>query len=197
MQSAPDIHPVELFRTERERAEPLEDFDVTRVALATADAAGHPSVRFVLLKLVDRERGLGFFSHYEGRKGQELAKNPYASIAVHYGTTGIQLRADGTVTRMSGSESDAYFASRPRLSQLGAWASPQSEPIPDRAFLEARIVALDARFPHVVPRPEGWGGFWLEPSVVEYWSNGDARLHDRFRYVRNAQGGFDVTRLAP
>lgn len=188
---------MDLFRIERDRAEPLESFDVTRVALATATADGRPSVRFVLLKLIDREKGLGFFTHYDGRKGRELAENPRAAIVVHYGSTGIQLRAEGTVTRMSGSESDAYFASRARESQLGAWASEQSHVIPSRAHLEARVREMAARFPREVPRPQEWGGYYLLPETIEIWSNGDARLHDRFLYTRRPDGGFDVERLAP
>jgi pyridoxamine 5'-phosphate oxidase len=194
---APAIHPVDLFRIERDRAEPLEAFDVTRVSLATATKEGRPSVRYVLLKHIDRERGLSFFTHYDGRKGRELEENPYAALAVHYGSTGIQLRAEGTVTRMSESESDAYFASRPRESQLGAWASPQSRAIADRDELIARVSEAEARFPSLVPRPPSWGGYWLCPDRIEIWANGDARLHDRFCYTRTPDGAFEVVRLAP
>lgn len=197
METAPDVHPVDLFRIERDRAEPLEPFDVTRVALATATREGRPSVRFVLLKHIDREKGLGFFTHYDGRKGEELSENPFGAIVVHYGATGIQLRAEGTVTRMSGSESDAYFAGRPRESQLGAWASEQSKPLASRAALIERVRAFDERFPGEIPRPAEWGGYWLVPDRVEIWSNGEARLHDRFLYSRDPKGGWDVVRLAP
>ena len=134
------------------------------MALATASADGMPSVRFVLLKGID-DRGVEFFTNYESRKGSELIANPRASLAVLWKPLQRQVRLEGPVEVLTPEESDAYFASRSRGSQLGAWASKQSEVIPDRDWLEARLASVDAEYPDTVPRPPHWGGFRLVPSV--------------------------------
>lgn len=170
--------------------------DATRVALATATADGRPSVRYVLAKDVDA-RGVSFFTRYTSRKGRELDANPFAALAFHWWETGVQARLEGRVERLDPAESDAYFASRPRGSRIGAWASPQSEVIPDRAFLEARVRELDARFAEEIPRPEEWGGYRLVPERVELWQDRPSRLHDRVLYVRAADGAWSAQRLAP
>jgi pyridoxamine 5'-phosphate oxidase len=167
------------------------------MALATATPDGTPSVRFVLLKAID-ERGVEFFTNYESRKGRELAANPRAALAVLWKPLQRQVRLEGTVEVLDEEESDAYFASRSRGSQLGAWASEQSRPIPDRGLLEERLAAADARFAGTdVARPAYWGGYRLLPSVIEFWEGRPNRLHDREAFRLEPGGFWSVTRLAP
>jgi pyridoxamine 5'-phosphate oxidase len=166
------------------------------MSLATADADGHPSVRHVLLKGLD-ERGIEFHTNYESRKGTDLAVNPYASIAMPWFGMWRQVVAAGPVTKVSAEDADAYFASRDRGSQLGAWASPQTQTIPDRAWLVARVEELDRRYEgQPVPRPPHWGGYRLRPDWIDFWYSQPDRLHDRFRYER-AGDGWTISRLAP
>lgn len=169
--------------------------DATRVALATATRDGRPSVRYVLTKEIDA-RGVVFYTSYESRKGRELDDNPFAALAFHWWETGIQVRLEGPVERVSAAESDAYFASRPRGSRIGAWASPQSTPIPHRAFLEARVQEIESRFSDEVPRPPSWGGYRLVPERIEIWQDRRSRLHDRALYHR-VDGQWRCERLAP
>jgi pyridoxamine 5'-phosphate oxidase len=167
------------------------------MALATATPAGAPSVRFVLLKGVDK-RGVEFYTNYESRKGRELAANPQAALAILWRPQQRQVRLEGTVERLTAEESDAYFATRARLSRIGAWASQQSTEIPDRHFLEARVAELEARYPgDDVPRPDHWGGYVLRPHTIEFWQGRPNRLHDRLRYTRTPAGAWAITRLAP
>jgi pyridoxamine 5'-phosphate oxidase len=163
------------------------------VALATATADGAPSVRMVLLKSAD-ERGLVFFTGYESRKGRELAENPRAAILVHM--PGRQIRVEGQVGKVSAEESDAYWATRPRGSQIAASVSRQSEPIDSRETLEQRFAELDASHPAEIPRPPHWGGYRLVPDVYEFWEHRENRLHDRVRYQR-AGDGWAMERLQP
>jgi pyridoxamine 5'-phosphate oxidase len=165
------------------------------MALATADADGMPSVRFVLLKGID-ERGVEFFTNYESRKGRELIANPRAALAVLWKPLQRQVRLEGPVEVLTPEESDAYFATRSRGSQLGAWASNQSEVIPDREWLESRLAELEAEYPDVVPRPPHWGGFRLLPSKIEFWEGRPSRLHDRELFTRTETGWASV-RLSP
>jgi pyridoxamine 5'-phosphate oxidase len=163
------------------------------MTLATADAEGRPSARMVLLKGAD-ERGFTFFTGYGSRKGHELAENPRAALIFYWRSLGRQVRVEGTVRRLSGAESDAYWATRPPRSRAAAAASPQSEPIESRAQLEAEFeaqLALDE-----VPRPDRWGGYLLEPEVIELWQHRDDRLHERIRYTR-AREGWRSELLAP
>jgi pyridoxamine 5'-phosphate oxidase len=173
------------FAREYERAGASEEFEVSRCALATADAGGRPSVRFVLLKGFD-ENGFVFFTNLESPKAMDLAANPHAEIAFHWHTTGIQVRVRGSVSRVSDEESDAYFASRDRGSQLGAWASRQSRVLESRETLEAAVIEVAKRFRGVsVERPPFWGGYRIAPAAIEFWSNRDDRLHDRWLYERD------------
>jgi pyridoxamine 5'-phosphate oxidase len=166
------------------------------MALATADGAGSPSVRMVLLKSFDTA-GFVFFTNYGSRKGRELSSNDHAAIVLYWEPLGRQVRATGTVERVSAEESDRYFASRPRASQLAAIASHQSEVLADRAALETEVAAIEARFGGVpVPRPEFWGGFRLVPDAIEFWAHRENRLHDRLRYRREA-AAWVLERLAP
>jgi pyridoxamine 5'-phosphate oxidase len=188
--------PIARFAGEYERAGATEPFEVSRCALATADRQGKPAVRFVLLKGFD-EHGFVFFTNFESAKAKQLSENPYAEVAFHWHTTGVQVRVQGAVTQVSDEESDAYFASRDRGSQLGAWASRQSDVLDHPESLEAAVLETGERFADVsVPRPPFWGGYRIAPTVIEFWQNHDDRLHDRWLYTRvgNAWG---VVRLYP
>ena len=166
------------------------------MTLATATPDGRPSARVVLLKGID-ERGVEFFTNYESRKGRELAANPRAAVVMLWKPLHRQVRLEGAVARLPADESDAYFATRGRGSQLGAWASRQSEAIPDREWLEERLRAVDAEYPDTVPRPPHWGGYRLVPDVVEFWQGRPNRLHDREAFTRGADGAWHARRLSP
>ncbi len=179
------------FEEAREAGVPVPE----TVTLATADAAGRPSARMLLLKGAD-ERGFTFFTSYESRKGRELETNPHAALVVYWQPLGRQVRVEGTVRRLPAEESDAYFATRPPRSRAAAAASRQSEVIEGREELEAEIERLLAEHGDEVPRPERWGGYVLEPDVIELWQHGNDRLHDRFRFTRAGEG-WRRERLAP
>jgi pyridoxamine 5'-phosphate oxidase len=156
------------------------------VALATADAQGRPAVRHVLLKGVD-ERGFAFFTNRESRKGRHLAENPHAAMAFLWRELDRQVCVTGSVAPVSREESEAYFSTRPREAQLGAWASRQSRPLASRAELERAFADAGDRFPGDVPLPPHWGGYRLAPETIEFWAGREHRLHDRFRYTRDGQ----------
>jgi pyridoxamine 5'-phosphate oxidase len=181
------VDPIALFRMWMTEAEARELNDPDAVALATATASGVPSVRMVLMKRLD-ERGFIFYTNSESRKGQELAENPRAAMCFHWKSLRKQVRVNGTVSELPEAEADEYFHSRSRLSQLGAMASDQSRPLSSRELLEARVEALAGEFPREVPRPKHWKGYVLRPERIEFWINGEDRLHDRFLFVREAAG---------
>ena len=169
--------------------------DATAMALATADDAGRPAVRIVLLKGAD-QTGFVFYSDYESHKGRDLAANGQAEVLFYWRELERQVRISGTVSRLSETESAAYFASRPRDSQLSAAVSRQSSVIEDRATLEAAAAELAARHPDTVPKPARWGGYRLVPDGFEFWQGREGRLHDRFRYRLDAKD-WVIERLQP
>jgi pyridoxamine 5'-phosphate oxidase len=164
--------------------------------LATSTRDGHPSARTVLLKGYD-ERGFVFYTNYEGRKAGELESNPACALLFYWGEQERQVRIEGRANRLSDEESDAYFTSRPHGSRIGAWASQQSRPVESRSILEERVRALEAEYEsREIPRPPFWGGYRVEPDVVEFWQGRENRLHDRLVYRRTG-GGWNIERLQP
>ena len=191
--------PLQLFESWRAEAAPHEPDPWTPVVVSTVGPDGRPSARTVLLKGVD-EQGFTFFTNYSSRKGTELAANPWAALVFRFRAPHHrQVTVQGVASRVPEEESDAYFATRPRGSQLGAWASPQSTVIGSRAELEAAVAEVAARWPEgtPVPRPPHWGGFLVAPETMEFWEDRADRLHDRQRFTRAPDGSWRVERLAP
>ena len=189
--------PLSLVREWYEEAVAAGLAEPNAMALATASAEGAPAVRFLLLKGIDDD-GVRFYTNYESRKGRELAANPRAALAMYWNPLARQVRMEGPVERLPDEDSDAYFASRAVGSRLGAWASPQGRPIPDRAWLEARVEEAAARHPgDDIPRPPYWGGYRLVPDAIELWQGRPSRLHDRLRYVRDGERSWRIERLSP
>ncbi len=167
------------------------------MTLATVDERGRPAARIVLLKEID-DRGFVFYTNYESRKARDLAAHPFAALILYWEPLHRQMRIEGAVERVTAAESDAYFAARPRGSQLGAIASPQSQPIATRAELEARVTAISTQYAEDAqpPRPAYWGGYRVVPDMIELWQGQPSRLHDRVRYQRTPTG-WARDRLAP
>ena len=187
--------PITEFLNAKERAE-AHQVDTAPMTLATADAEGQPSARVVLLRGVDA-RGYTFFTNFNSRKGRELDANPKAALCFHWITLDEQIRVEGYIERISDAESDAYFVSRPRGSQLGAWASDQSQILPSRETLEERYREIERRFEgQAVQRPAFWGGYRVVPHRIEFWYGRPDRLHDRVVYIRE-NGGWTIERLYP
>src|SRR5215210_3610396 len=187
--------PITEFVNALERAR-AHQIDTAPVTLATASAQGRPSARMVLLRGADA-RGFAFFTNYGSRKARELAENPFAALCFHWPSLDEQIRIEGRVERLTDHESDTYFASRPRGSRLGAWASDQSQVLPSRETLEEKYREIERRFDgKEVPRPDFWGGFRLVPDRVEFWYGRPDRLHDRIVYVPEANG-WRIERLYP
>jgi len=179
-------------------AEDAEPRDANAFCLATASATGVPSARILLLKgFPPEERGFVFYTNLESPKALELDANPVAAMCFYWKSLGRQMRIEGAIAPVADATADAYYATRPRGSQLGAWASHQSRPLDDRATLEARVAEMDARFADAAPpRPPNWSGFCLEPARFEFWQEGEFRLHDRFAVTR-AGDGWACQRLFP
>ena len=181
---------LETFRGLLDEAKASGDPEPTAMNLATADAGGRISSRIVLLKGVD-ERGLRFFTNYESDKGGQLIDHPQVALCFHFKhvRNGVQVRVEGTARKLMGEESDAYFASRKRGSQIGAWASLQSQTLPDRGTFDERIARYEKEFEgqDTVPRPPHWGGFLVEPDTIEFWYGAEFRLHERVRWSRHGQ----------
>ena len=166
------------------------------VALATATPDGRPSVRMVLCKNAD-ESGFRFFTNYESRKGRELEANPRAAATIYWQPLQRAARFEGPVERLTPEESDAYFSSRPRGAQIGAWASAQGSVLGSRAELDERVSEVEARYPDEIPRPDHWGGFRLRPDAVELWQGRPDRLHDREHFLLQDDGTWRAERLSP
>ncbi len=189
--------PFVLFAEWLQAANASEPHDANAVALATVDASGMPDVRMVLLKDFDRS-GFVFYTNLESRKGEELAAVPKAALCFHWKSLRRQVRVRGNVEPVSAAEADAYFATRARMSRIGAWASRQSRPLESRFALEKAVARFTARFAAgAIPRPPHWSGFRILPEEIEFWRDGAFRLHDRVRFTPSRAGGWSRTALFP
>jgi pyridoxamine 5'-phosphate oxidase len=196
MTDHPISEPYEQFRRWFAEAEATEPNDPNAMAIASVGADGQPSVRMVLLKDADT-RGFVFYTNYESRKGRQLQETRKAALLFHWKTLGRQVRVEGAVENVTDAEADAYFASRHRSSQIGAWASQQSRPLESRFELEKRVAAYAAKYAiGSVPRPQYWSGFRVVPERIEFWENKPFRLHDRLVYSR-AGDGWTTEKLYP
>jgi pyridoxamine 5'-phosphate oxidase len=194
--------PFALFAAWLAEAEKSEPSDANAMSLATVDAGGLPNVRIVLLKSVDAaenaDRGFVFYTNFESAKGRELLASPRAALLFHWKSLERQVRIRGPVSLASHGEADAYYASRPRLSRIGAWASHQSRPLSSREVLEAKVQHFEAKFPDEIPRPAYWSGFRVLPIEIEFWMSRPFRLHDRVVFRRDApRDSWHKTRLYP
>ena len=189
--------PYALFQEWLAAAEASEPNDANAMTVATVDASGMPSARILLLKGID-PHGFVFYSNMQSRKGLALAANPLAALCFHWKSLRRQVRVEGPIEPVTAEEADAYFASRARGSRIGAWASEQSRPLESRDSLMARVSETEARFPGGdVPRPSHWSGYRVLPVRIEFWIDGEFRLHDRAEYRPDGAGGWSVTTLYP
>jgi len=189
--------PIAQLSTWLDEARAVEEHEPTAMSLATVSSDSRPSVRMVLLKGLD-ERGLDFYTNLESTKGQHLKANPNAALTFWWSTLERQVRVEGRVERVAEVEAEAYFSRRPLDSRLGAWASPQSQPLESREELEARLEAIRLEFDNDdIPLPPHWGGFRVVPDRFEFWQGRASRLHDRIEYLLDQQGNWEIRRLAP
>jgi pyridoxamine 5'-phosphate oxidase len=190
------INPTELFASWLKDAEKKEINDPWAMSLATVDSKSQPSVRIVLLRGFD-ERGFAFFTNYDSAKAEDMKINQKGAICFHWKSLTRQVRAEGVIEKVSAAESDAYFASRARDSQIGAWASAQSKPLTSREYLLKQAAEFAEKFKgRDVPRPPNWGGYRLAPTMIEFWQQGDHRLHDREVFYKT-KDGWKAERLNP
>ena len=188
--------PFLLFNQWFEEAQQSEINDPDAIALASVDADGMPSVRMVLLKEILPE-GFVFYTNYTSRKSDELLATGKAAFVIHWKSLRRQIRVTGTVEQVPSAQSDAYYQTRSRGSRIGAWASQQSQPLQTRAELAAAVSKIEETYPGEVPRPPHWGGFLIRPAEIEFWADGDFRLHDRFRFSTDVNGRWVAQRLYP
>jgi pyridoxamine 5'-phosphate oxidase len=188
--------PFALFASWMADAEASEPNDPNAMTLASVSATGAPSARIVLLKGLD-EAGFVFYTNTQSRKGEEIAANPAVALLFHWKSLRRQIRIEGPASPVTAAEADAYFATRPRVSRLGAWASDQSRPLADRSVLEARVAAMEERYPgDAIPRPPHWSGYRVQPTLFEFWQDMPFRLHDRLVFTRTG-GDWRQARLFP
>jgi pyridoxamine 5'-phosphate oxidase len=191
-----DASPFAQFQRWMKEAEQAEPSDPNAMTLATATPDGRPAARTVLLKSVD-PRGFVFYTNMASRKGDEIATNPRAALLFFWKSLQRQIRIEGSIERVTDAEADAYYATRARVSRLGAWASDQSRPLADRAILEKRLAEMEQRFPDEIPRPDYWSGYRLLPDSFEFWREMPYRLHDRSRYQKGADEAWVQSKLFP
>jgi pyridoxamine 5'-phosphate oxidase len=192
-----DSNPFQQFQVWFQQALDAKLLEPNAMTLATVTAAGKPHARIVLLKGFD-ERGFAFYTNFQSQKGQELALNPHAALVFLWKDLERQVRVTGKIERVADAEADQYYHSRPLGNQLGAWASPQSEVIPNRQFLVDRLAQFTAQYQDKeIPRPANWGGLRVVPSEMEFWQGRSSRLHDRLRYQLQPAGNWQIDRLAP
>lgn len=192
-------NPLTQFAKWFEEAQSSDVLEPNAMTLATADAMGKPSARIVLLKGFDAERGFIFYTNYESRKGTELEANQTACLLFFWKELERQIRIEGAVSKLSAADSTKYFQSRPKSSQIGAWVSPQSQPIENREWLERRELELIEQYKNtdVLPRPAHWGGYSVAPHKIEFWQGRPSRLHDRLLYTLTTEDAWKIERLAP
>lgn len=191
-----DIDPYQLFDSWFAEAKEAEINDPDAMAIASVDSSGMPSVRMVLLKEIVPE-GFVFYTNYTSRKSAELLATGKAAFVMHWKSLRRQVRVCGQIEKVSAAQSDAYFNSRPRGSRVGAWASDQSKPLATRQILQDAVADVEANYGEDIPRPPHWGGFLIKPDEIEFWADGEYRLHDRFRYTKSAIGTWQAQRLYP
>lgn len=190
--------PIQQFESWFQMAVKAQLKEPNAMVLATANAQGRPSARVVLLKGFD-ESGFVFYTNYESRKAEEMQENPYSALVFNWLELEKQVRIEGTIEKVSKATATAYFQSRPKGSQIGAWASPQSQTIPDRTILEQKTAELEKIYKdsEVLPKPEHWGGYLLRPYMIEFWQGRSSRLHDRIKYTLHMDNAWKIERLAP
>jgi pyridoxamine 5'-phosphate oxidase len=198
LESQVDPDPIVQFRTWLEQATGAGLAEPNAMVLATADGDGRPSARTVLLKGLDA-RGFVFYTNQQSRKAEDLAANPHCALVFPWHAMERQVRVEGTVGKLPADEVDAYFASRPRESQLGAWASQQSRPVASREELDLQYASYERQWPvgTAISRPYFWGGYLVHPHLIEFWQGRIGRLHDRLAYRRTSSGGWELSRLQP